>query len=914
MTITIFVHNFLIPNFSILRLMPRKTILYIVGFSLIIMGCSRTTLNMKNNSWATRTYHNTTSRYNIYFNGNEALMEGVAKIELQHQDDFSRVLPVSQDGMHETYASATAEMDYAIEKANKIIQLHSIKKKPKYNRKKASDPDYRAWRAQEEFNKMIDDAYMLLGKAAYYKGEFIESIGIFNHVAVKYAGEDPWYLAHLWMAKAYIEMGWLYESENMLALVNNDKLPYQYTQLFNLVNAHLLIKQGLNKDAVPYLKAALEEHTKRDKGQRYRFILAQIYQEQGEDELAYENYKKVVRSIPNYEMEFNSRIRMTEVMSGKDSPKAIKKLNKMLRDPKNLEYKGEVYYALGNLYMTRDDKAAAIENYRLSLAFSSDLQKGITSATIAEICYDDKLYQKSQPFYASAAEELPGDYPNIYEYNYRSTILEELVGYYAVMGDMDRTYRLAQMSDSDREAFLENEEEELKREEKIQNLITEAQGETNKELELATDAAPQGDWYFYNDDLVLKGISNFESIWGIRELRDNWRRSAAISFDETEEEEYFDDDEQENQEEEALVSVEDTTVTQVDEEELVIAENKQKAATNKAIVDAYFSLGTVYQYDIQNNEKAIETYEALESQFPDNPHAADSYFAIYNAALDMDDKAKAEEAKAILLSRYPNSNYALILSDPNAKQILLADKAAYNKLYEETFSLFVKGDNHEVLSNSRQLKTAFRDSTLMPKVLLMETLAKGKVAPSEDIRPMLTNIIENYSYDEPVTQQAEVLLAQLGEGKRIIAGGSAANTLSERRNEESEIKRQKILEKQKFKYEPESQHYMVFVLVDSLHTNKNKFQFDLSKFNFNKFMTMDFDLSFMPLNKEITLMLVNGFANETEGDWYKRELMHTNILENYPEITKMYIISEENFRLMTLLGTLMEYEAFKSGL
>lgn len=888
--------------------MSRARIIYIIASMLMLFSCARTTHNMKNNSWVTRTYHNTTSKYNIYFNGNEAYKEAVAKVEELNVDDYSRVLPIFEDGMHENFSGIVGDMDYAIEKANKIIQLHSIKKKPKYNPKKASDPEWREWRAQEEFNKMIDDAYMMMGKATFYKGEFLESIGIFNYVALKYAGEDAWYLAHLWMARAYAEMGWLYEAENMLSLVNDENLPYNLVKLYNIVSADFRIKRGEYAAAVPFLKSALEERFKKDKEQRYRFILAQIYQDLGQDALAYENYKRVARSIPEYEMDFFCRIKMTEVMLAEDSRQAIKKLNKMLKSPKNVDYQGQIYYALGNVYAADGDPQSAIENYRLSMEFSKDLQVGVTSTTIAELYYDDELYLGAQPYYATASETLPDDYPNISEIDYRAKVLQNLAEYYGVMGDVDRAYILSQMSESEKKAFLKEEEDNAKREEKIQELIAEANGEAEKELALVEDVQEVGDWYFYNPSLVAKGKEDFYDIWGDRPLRDNWRRSLAVNFDQ-EEDLYADEDEEQ---EDAVDSEENEidSVEAIDEEEVVLAERLLKAETDKDIVDAYFNLAALYQYDIENNPKAIETYEALEAQYPNNPHSADSYFAIYNAANEEGDTDKAEEAKATLLRDYANSNYALILSDPNAKEILLADSKEYNILYESTFDLFLKGENRQVLANTHRLRDEFRDSTLMPKVLLMEALATAKVYPSEDIRPQLENIKANYAYDPEVLAQAEVILKQLGEGKKITVGGSAANTLSERRNKTAAIERQKLLEQQQFKYEPESRHYMIVVMVDSVGANRNQLQFDVSKFNFNKFMTMDFDLNFIKLNDDLSLMVVNGFSNEEEGKWYQTEFMSTAILDDYEGIQKMYIISEENFRLMMLLTTVEEYDAF----
>ncbi len=891
--------------------MPKIRFIHIAVIMLLVSSCSRTTLNLKKNSWAARTYHNTTSKYNIYFNGDESFKEGIQAIEDKNADDYSRVLPVFEDGIHENYAVASSNMEYAITKSNKIIQLHSIKKKPPYNPKKVKDPEYRKWRNQEEFNKMVDDAYMLMGKATFYKEQFLESIGVFNYVTLKYEGEDIWYLANLWIARAYIEAGWMYEAENILTLVNDDKLPYQYKQFYNIVSADYRIKMGEYPEAVPFLNDALEEHMPRHQKQRIKFILGQIHQGMGDNDLAYDYYKSVIRSFPPYEMELYARIRLTEVMTGDDVHNAIKKLNKMLKDPKNVEYKGQIYYALGNIYNTMNDRRSAIDNYRLSMAFSKDLQKGVTSKTIAELYWADRDYLGSQSYYKEAKENLTESYPNYQEISYRSDVTTELTSYYDVMGDTYREYRISQMSESEKREFLAKEKEAEKREKEIKELIDEANSDAEKEQEYADNKkTSSGNWYFYNEKLVESGKRQFEKQWGDRPLTDNWRRIVSDEINhiaDAEEDNTTNDNETITQ-----ISQEDTA-SQYSQEEIAAMfakEQEEKAASNKTIVDAYFNAAMNYQYDIEDYDKALELYEALEAQYPHSPHSPDNYFAIYNLSNELGNTQKAQETKQKLLSEYSESNYALILTDPNAQDILAQDRTKYNMLYEQTFALFVKGENYKVLSNTKQLKTEYRDSSLQAKILLMEALATAKTNPYADIRPQLENLSKNYAYDTEVKAQADNILSQLGKGEKIALGGSAANTLAERRNETAAIERQRILEKQQFKYEPESRHYMILVLVDSMNVNKNQLQYDVAKFNFNKFLTMDFDLSFVQFNMENTLMIINGFSNEEEGKWYRSEFNANGIINNYDGIKKMYIISEENFRLLLQLQTFEEYNSF----
>ena len=41
-----------------------------------------------------QTFHNTTTHYNWYFNGEETLKKSIKKLEENHQEDFNQLLPI----------------------------------------------------------------------------------------------------------------------------------------------------------------------------------------------------------------------------------------------------------------------------------------------------------------------------------------------------------------------------------------------------------------------------------------------------------------------------------------------------------------------------------------------------------------------------------------------------------------------------------------------------------------------------------------------------------------------------------------------------------------------------------------------------------------------------------------------------
>ena len=96
-------------------------------------------------------------------------------MEEGYEDNFTDLLL-----MHPAQAYAnpkdpqpSGSFDRTIEKCQKAIQLHSIKKRPKRNSKKMSDPKYREYMKRDEYNPFIHNAWRLMGKAQYYKGDFL---------------------------------------------------------------------------------------------------------------------------------------------------------------------------------------------------------------------------------------------------------------------------------------------------------------------------------------------------------------------------------------------------------------------------------------------------------------------------------------------------------------------------------------------------------------------------------------------------------------------------------------------------------------------------------------------------------------------------------------------------------------------
>ena len=344
---------------------------------LLFSNCST-----EKNTGLSRTYHNINSKFNIFFNGEESYKSGVIKAEKNFTDNYSKILPVFYYS-NETVAQTVApEMNRALQKASKVITLHSITAKPEF-KKGPQTQKQRDFYNQKEYNKWIKNNLLLMGKSYTYKRDFFLAQEALRKLITDYPNEPLRYEALIWMARANSEQEEYREAERILILLETDTdLPKSLKGDLYITLADLYIKQNNYPKAVPYLEKALEFTRKKTLKLRYSYILAQLYEETGEPDKANKKYREVIKMNPPYEMTFNAKINMAGTFRpGAENPREISaQLRKMLKDDKNIEFLDQVYYALGDLEFKQGNEENAIDFFKLSAekSVSNFNQKGLS--------------------------------------------------------------------------------------------------------------------------------------------------------------------------------------------------------------------------------------------------------------------------------------------------------------------------------------------------------------------------------------------------------------------------------------------------------------------------------------------------------------------------------------------------------
>ncbi|KPK87266.1 MAG: hypothetical protein AMS27_02905 [Bacteroides sp. SM23_62_1] len=339
----------------------------------IITGCST-----EKNTLVTRSFHNLTSHYNIFFNGTESYKKGLRRAREAYVDDYTQILPLFTYDDEGIAQSIAPEMDRAIQKSSKVITLHSITAKPEYKNGPQTEKQ-KTFYARNEFNKWVDENYLIMGKAYLFRHEYHLAIETFKFIITEYYYEDIIYETQMWLARAYNEIGEYKESEKILnQLTTSEKFPAKLHADLYATIADLYMKQEDYESAINPLANALDLVRKKETRIRYAFILGQLNQQVGNMEDASKYYGQVIKMNPPYEMSFNARINRASVfVEGAAKSREIKsELNKMLKDEKNKEYKDQIYYALGNIFYREGNIEEAIEYYKLSSASSvSNIQQ-----------------------------------------------------------------------------------------------------------------------------------------------------------------------------------------------------------------------------------------------------------------------------------------------------------------------------------------------------------------------------------------------------------------------------------------------------------------------------------------------------------------------------------------------------------
>ena len=902
------------------KLRPLSALL--VTALLALTACST-----QKNTAQTRWWHSFNAKYNTYYNGAQAYIDASLEKEKGNVDNFTEMIPLYTVGNKNSREIGKGNYDRAIEKCEKAIKLHSIKRRPEWTKRRRKTERDIAWLNRKEYNPFLWKAWMLMGRSQFFKRDFDEAASTFSYMSRLYQTQPAIYAkARAWLAKCYIEQDWAYDAEDVIRNMQRDSIDWRAKKEWDYTFADYYIHTKNYEQAIPYLRKVIKHEMRRKQKAREWFLLGQIYTQLGQRDNAYKAFRNVIRQNPPYELEFNARIAMTEVLSAKNAKQMIGRLKRMAHSDKNKEYLDQVYYAIGNIYLSQNDTTEAIAAYEKGneKATRNGIEKGVLLLKLGDLYWDKEKYNDAQRCYGTAIGLLDKDREDYQLLSDRSKKLDELVPYTDAIHLQDSLLRLADMPEEERNKAIDRVIEALKKKEReerrAQQEAEAAQqmqqnggvGNRNQQNNMPT-RSPQdnGIWYFYNQMAVIQGKSTFEKQWGKRENVDDWQRINKTVVggqfgDEEMTQEMLDSIAAAEALQDSLSNVKDSAQNDPHKREYYLAQipfsEDQKLASNLIIQDGLYNSGVIFKDKFDNLPLSKKQFDRLIADYPEFEKMDDVYYHLFLLYSRQGLHGTANDYVELLKSRFPESTWTKLLSDPYFKENAKLGEHIEDSLYAATYDAFKADRYGEVEANSYISETRFPLGANRDKFIFISGLSQLNAGNVNACVENMEKVVKDYPQSR-ISELAGMIVNGVRAGKRLHGGKFDIGDIWSRRSvvlNDNDTTAAKTFVKDR----NVNHTFLLVYNPDSL--NENQLLYEMARFNFTNYLVRNFDLNIEDIDGWHR-MSVSGFQSFDEAHLYAQQLYDNRAVAQKVKKARGMIISDKN---LPLLGTNFSYKEY----
>ncbi len=865
---------------------------------LLLSGCST-----KKNTLTRRMYHNLTSHYNIYFNGDLAIKDGEKQLRTAVKDDYSKVLRVYNYGTQQNGMSMNSTMDRALEKTSICVQKHSMNF------------------GNRERVKWIDDAYLVMGKAHFYKHDYIPAKRTFDYVANEYNYNDIAHVANLWLIKTYIQTE---EYPKAVAMIEQllaksaglNKPPKELMRNIDFTIADYYVAVKDYNNAVKYLKNGILLNRDRDLRTRAMFILGQIYMLQGDADRATAQFKKVIKRNPEYEMVFESKMNMAKMGTANNATELYKMMNKMLRDSNNEDYRDRIYYAMAELALREGDEPKALDYLRKSVSAFKDnkIQRAQSSLKAATIFFEKNQYELAQAYYDTAVTSMERNQEGYDSISNISQTLNELVMYANVVRNQDSLLRVAAMDSVSRNALIDRiiaqviEQEKIEKERREYEEQLALMGSTvgnEQKMPESTTNTTGGSWYFYNPTSVSKGMTEFTRKWGMRKNVDNWRISDQKSLASA----LKGDDGGDDLPDGKIKKLDSLSGNFTNHDRGYYLQDlpfspEQKEVADSLIADGLYHLGFIYMDRLSDLPRSIESYEELDRRYPNGKQELPTWYALYKMHKDLNHEEQSLVYKGKIFDKYPTSSYAEFINDPTYFEKLQEQEREASDFYSKTYEAFQEGQYYRVKMNTeRAMKLYETDTAFMPRFAFLHAVAEGRLVSVDTMAFALYKLLGDYPRSS-ITPYARRVLESVNEEYHL---GLVLTELGKKEaGEKPEVKKETL-----YLTDPNAEHF-VMIVCETKTVRIDPLLVRISDFNKKEHRTRTFNVKSVVLDDARTMITIGNFEGQQKAVDYITSMQLSDYVFGGIDKAKYKIvpISVKNYPLFYQSKNLDEYTTF----
>jgi tetratricopeptide (TPR) repeat protein len=739
-----------------------------------------------------RLYQNTITHYNYYFNANNKLNEILLAAKQSFKDDYTKLLPFYNYTLDMTATSS--ELDSVIYKCNAGILLHDLR------------------------NDWIDNLYLLLGKAYFYRKNFDSANAVFRYINYAWApkeeggydipvgsnvtGSGVFSVSTkennsfarrafatppsrnetlLWQARNYIETDDFGQAGGILEILQTDPVfPARLKPELEELVAYWNYRHGNPDSAAVHLSKALETAGSNLEKARMEFLVAQLYEKVDSTKKAIDWYSKSASHTTDPVMEVYANLNSIKASGNKDDAVLKEKLDnllKMARRDKYYGYRDIIYYAIAQVELDLKNDSVAAQMLRKSIFYNTPEnpeQRSKSFLLLADISYNTGKYVDAKNYYDSIEVSSITDEKDLQRIDLRKPALAIIAEDITAINRQDSLQQVAAMPKDKRDALIKKTMRTLR---KQQGLSEEPELNINPAVQqpAVTDLFNSGkgekDWYFNNLALKSAGANQFRATWGSRPNEDNWRRLAGIKQnkpgdDEGDEQDSGDEDSSAvnvNTGEPALTDSTGEITFESLSALLPLTEEKMKAS-NEKIADALFLNAQTFQEKLEDYPAAIKTYLELLERFPETKNKEQALFNLYYCYNKTGDKAAADAVLNTLAKNFPGGDLIAKLNNAGKKTEKQIDPAT--EKYKAIYDLFLAGDFEKAKAEKAIADSAYGNSYWTPQLLYIESIYY--VSKREDSTAIeKLNSLQTMYAQTPLAAKAATMIDVLNRRKEI---------------------------------------------------------------------------------------------------------------------------------------------------
>ena len=321
--------------------------------------------------------------------------------------------------------------------------------------------------------------------------------------------------------------------------------------------------------------------------------------------------------------------------------------------------------------------------------------------------------------------------------------------------------------------------------------------------------------------------------------------------------------------------------------------DEQMAESNGKLSEALYKTGYIYKEGLNDYPRSIETFTDLLDRFPKTEHAVEAYYYMYKMYEKTGDREMMDHYSDIIIAKFPDSDFARILIDPNYNLVLQEQRNRASLLYEETYRAFMNEQYRMVqIYGEEALATYHEDIDLIPKFKFLMALAMGKTEGEDSLKAGLNRLTLDYPTSEVIPLANNILshLYQLPgtstAGETVLEDGTIIT--SEDGTEMVSL----------YNFEPDLNHFYILV-VDASKISVNATKVRLSDHNM-KYNSLDnLTISSVLLDQNRQMITVSNFEDKVKAMAYYNNIRNSEyVLSGFGfGDYAHFVLSSENYKI-----------------